>query len=36
MGCVFAMIISGLVLIVMMKTWYGDLINTVLQDFQLD
>lgn len=35
MGCLFAMVLSGLVLIVLMKTWYGDLINTVLQDFQL-
>jgi len=36
LGCAFAMAISGLVLIVIFKTWYGDLISEVLRDFQLD
>lgn len=36
LGCAFMMAVSGLVLIVIFKTWYGDLISEVLRDFQLD
>lgn len=36
LGCAFAMLVSGIVLIVLMRTWYGDLYNEVLKDFTID
>lgn len=36
LGCAFMMAVSGLVLIVLLKTWYGDLITEVLKDFSID